>query len=190
MLGSLTFFTGPMACGKTLELVRHLQIYSEQHVPTICIRPSTDTRDENVRSRSGMTFDGLTVTGADNTALGKVIERYDVIGIDEAQFFSPDIIPLLHNAMQCGKIILVSGLDTDFRGEIFPTSLALLALPETIVQRTRAVCAVCRQHNATRTQRLKNGKPVRRDEPTVAVEGTETQISYEPRCIEHHVVLP
>lgn len=178
-----------MACGKTLELVRHLQIYSEQRVPTICVRPSTDTRGDSVKSRSGMSFDGMTVPQSDPATLSRLIEQYDVIGVDETQFFSPEIVPILHAAMRGGKTILVSGLDTDFRGEIFPTALALLALPETIVQRTRAVCAVCRQHNATRTQRLKNGEPVRRDEPTVAVEGAETTITYEPRCVEHHVVL-
>lgn len=188
MSGSLTFFTGPMACGKTLELVRHLQIYSEQRVPTICVRPSTDTRSDDVRSRSGISFDGLTVPNNDPETFKQILDQYDVIGVDEAQFFAPDIVPLLHAAMQRGKTILVSGLDTDFRGEVFPTALALLAFPETVVQRTRAVCAVCRQHNATRTQRLKNGEPVPRDEPVVAVEGAEATITYEPRCIEHHVV--
>lgn len=189
MSGSLTFFTGPMACGKTLELVRHLQIHSEQRVPTICIRPATDTRSENIRSRSGLSYDGLTIPPDDVTTLRRLLEEYDVIGVDESQFFSPDVVPHLHDAMRRGKTILVSGLDTDFRGGVFPTALALLALPETIVQRTRAVCAVCRQHTASRTQRLKNGEPVRRDEPIVAVEGAEAATTYEPRCVEHHAVL-
>lgn len=189
MLGTLTFFTGPMACGKTLELVRHLQIYSEQRVPTICLRPATDTRGENVHSRSGMSYNGLTIDPADITAIEAVIQDHQVIGIDEAQFFDIAIVPALHAALRNGKTIMLSGLDTDFRGEIFPIATALFALPETIVERTRAVCAVCRQHNATRTQRLKNGEPVRRDEPVVAVEGAEITVSYEPRCLEHHVVL-
>lgn len=189
MSGSLTFFTGPMACGKTLELVRHLRIHSEQRVPTICVRPATDTRSDDVRSRSGLTFAGVTVPNDDPQTLAEILSKYDVIGVDEFQFFSPRMVPLLHDAMRNGKTILISGLDTDFRGEVFPAALALLALPETIVQRTRAVCAVCRQHNATRTQRLKNGEPVRRDEPVVEVEGAEATTTYEPRCVEHHAVL-
>lgn len=188
MPGSLTFFTGPMACGKTLELVRHLQIYAEQRVPTICLRPAMDTRSTNIQSRSGLHYDGLTVQENDLDALRRVLHDYDVIGLDEAQFFSTDVVPLLHDALRNGKIILISGLDTDFRGEVFPTALALMALPETVVERSRAVCSVCRQHNATRTQRLKNGEPVKRDEPIVAVEDADTQITYEPRCIAHHVI--
>lgn len=188
MCGTLTFFTGPMACGKTLELVRHLQIYAEQRIPTVCLRPATDTREEDIRSRSGLRFDGLTMPPDDLDGLRRIVEQYDVIGLDESQFFVPEIVAILHEAAKEGKTILVSGLDTDFRGDPFPTSLALLSLPETNVQRTRAVCAVCRQHNATRTQRLKNGEPVDRDEPVVAVEGAEATITYEPRCVAHHLL--
>ncbi len=188
MLGSLTFFTGPMACGKTLELVRHLQIYAAQGVPTICIRPAIDTRSEKIQSRSGLSYDGLTVPGDDLETLERILNEYQVIGIDEVQFFAPNIIPSLQHALQQGKVLLVSGLDTDFRGAIFPTALALFSSPETLIQRSRAVCSVCRQHNATRTQRLKNGQPVSKDEPVVAVEGETGDISYEPRCLLHHIV--
>lgn len=188
MLGSLTFFTGPMFCGKTLELVRHLQIYSAQQIPTICVRPALDTRSEKVQSRSGLSFDGLTIKHDDLEGLKGILERYEVIGIDEAQFFSPAISPLIHEAVRKGKIILLSGLDTDFRGEPFPIAVAILSLPETNVQRTRAVCSICRQHNATRTQRLKNGAPVGHDEPIVEVESANASITYEPRCLEHHEI--
>lgn len=188
MPGSITFFTGPMACGKTLELVRHLQIYAEQRVPTICVRPETDTRSEKVQSRSGLCFDGLTISPSDIDGLEKILGQYAVVGVDEMQFFDPKVVPILHESVREGKIILISGLDTDFRGDIFPTALALMSLPETIIQRSRAVCSVCREHNATRTQRLKDGQPVSRNEPTVAVEDSNSSISYEPRCLLHHTV--
>ncbi|MFH1078053.1 MAG: thymidine kinase [Patescibacteria group bacterium] len=189
MPGSITFFTGPMACGKTLELVRHLRIHAERQVPTICLRPATDTRSAMVQSRAGLTYDGLTVPETDLVGIRRVLDQYNVIGVDEAQFFGPDVVPLLHDAVRGGKTVLVAGLDTDFRGDAFPIAVALLSLPETDVQRTKAVCSVCRRHNATRTQRLKNGQPVRRDEPTVLVESSDSVITYEPRCLTHHVVL-
>jgi thymidine kinase len=187
MLGSLTFFTGPMACGKTLELIRHLQIYAEQQIPTVCIRPALDTRSSVVESRAGLRYDGITLSENDLSGIQQILHRYDVIGIDEVQFFIPDITPLLQQALREGKTILIAGLDTDFRGAMFPTSLALISLPETIIQRTRAVCRVCRKHTATRTQRLDNGEPARSDAPVIAVEGAAASITYEPRCLEHHV---
>ncbi|MBU0540048.1 hypothetical protein KKF59_02000 [Patescibacteria group bacterium] len=188
MLGSLTFFTGPMACGKTLELVRHLQLYAAQRVPTVCIRPTTDTRSEKIQSRSGLSYSGLTIDEKNLDGIKSIIEQYRVIGVDEFQFFPPEAAALLHAAIMQNKIILVSGLDTDFRGDIFPAALALLSIPETVVKRSRAVCSVCREHNATRTQRLKDGQPVSRHEPTVAVEISNSDITYEPRCLEHHAV--
>lgn len=177
-----------MFCGKTLELVRHLQIYAAQQVPTICLRPLTDTRSSRVQSRAGMSYDGLTIRDSDLNAVQEIIDRYEVIGVDEVQFFSKDLVPLLHQAARQGKIILISGLDADFRGEVFPSSLALLTNPETEVHRTRAVCSVCRKHNATRTQRLKNGEPVSRNEPTIAIEGSHAEYTYEPRCVDHHIL--
>ncbi|MFA5936245.1 MAG: thymidine kinase [Patescibacteria group bacterium] len=189
MSGSITFFTGPMACGKTLELVRHLQIYAEQRVSTICLRPALDTRSARIESRSGLAYDGLTVPEQDLEAIKLAMEPYRVIGLDEMQFFTPEIVPLLHEAMKQGKTILISGLDADFRGAVFPTALALMALPETIVQRSRAVCSVCREHNATRTQRLRNGEPVHKNDPVVTVEHEGEAVTYEPRCVAHHVVI-
>ncbi|MBU1032787.1 MAG: thymidine kinase [Patescibacteria group bacterium] len=189
MKGSITFFTGPMFCGKTLELVRHLQIHAAQRVPTVCIRPMTDTRSRKVESRAGLTYEAISIPDADEQTVTDIIERYDVIGVDEMQFFSKDIVPILHQAARHGKVILTSGLDTDFRGLVFPSALALFSLPETEIHRSRSVCSVCRKHNATRTQRLKNGQPVNRNEPTVAIEGADANYSYEPRCSDHHVVL-
>ena len=185
----MTFFTGPMFCGKTLELVRHLQVYAAQKIPTVCIRPETDDRSPKIQSRSGLSYDGLTIPDQDVATLKNILENYRVIGLDEVQFFSADIVPILHQAMKNGHIILLSGLDTDFRGQMFPTSAALFSLPETKIQRLQAVCSVCHEHAATRTQRLKNGQPVPSHEPIIAVEHTGADITYEPRCINHHIFI-
>lgn len=178
-----------MACGKTLELVRHLQIYREQQIPLVCIRPSIDTRTASVQSRSGLLHDAVMVDANDLDGLQDVFASVQVIGLDEAQLFPVTIMDLLIAELKKGKTILASGLDTDFRGIVFPTSLALLSFPETIIHRSRAVCAVCRQYNATRTQRLRNGQPVPASDPQVLIEGSQSEITYEARCLEHHAVV-
>lgn len=186
--GSLTFFTGPMACGKTLELVRHLQIFQEQGTTLLCLRPTIDSRTSKVQSRSGLLHDAITVDAQDLDAIEHLMDAAAVIGIDEAQLFPVGLVPLLERELRQGKTILISGLDADFRGIAFPFSAALLALPETDVQRSHAVCAVCRRYNATRTQRLRNGEPVSADEPQVLIEGSQENVTYEARCLEHHIV--
>ena len=49
-----------------------------------------------------------------------------------------------------------------------------------------ATCAVC-GGVATRSQRLIDGRPARRDSPTVQIGGREL---YEPRCERDHAVDP
>lgn len=184
--GSMTFFTGPMFCGKTLELIRHLQIFEQQQIPLICLRPETDTRTTKLQSKSGLTLDGAIVDIHDIPKIKELIQDKWVIGVDEVNFFTPELVPLLVEELRKGKTILLSGIDTNFRAELFPTTQAILAIPEVIIQRSRSVCSVCRQHNATRTQRLRNGKPVPKDDPMVLVEGSTANVTYEARCLEHY----
>lgn len=184
--GSMTFFTGPMFCGKTLELIRHLQIFQEQQIPLICLRPAIDTRTSTLESKSGLKLDGQIVNPEDLDTIKELIRDKWVIGVDEVNFFTPELVPILVEELRRGKTILLSGIDTNFRAELFPTTQAILAIPETIVQRSRSVCSICRQHNATRTQRLRNGKPVPKDDPMVLVEGSAENVTYEARCLEHY----
>ncbi len=184
--GSMTFFTGPMFCGKTLELIRHLQIFQEQQIPLICLRPAIDTRTSTLESRSGLKLDGQIVDPEDLNTIKELIRDKWVIGVDELNFFTPELVPILVDELRRGKTILLSGIDTNFRAELFPTTQAILAIPETIVQRSRSVCSICHQHNATRTQRLRNGKPVPKEDPMVLVEGSAENVTYEARCLEHH----
>ena len=184
--GSMTFFTGPMFCGKTLELIRHLQIFQEQQIPLICLRPAIDTRTSTLESKSGLKLDGQIVDPEDLDTIKDLIRDKWIIGVDEVNFFTPELVPVLVEELRRGKTILLSGIDTNFRAELFPTTQAILAIPETIVQRSRSVCSICRQHNATRTQRLRNGKPVPKEDPMVLVEGSAENVTYEARCLEHH----
>ena len=152
------------------------------------MQSSFDTRTPTIQSKSGLL---LASTLVDVTNLERIRELMNdkfVIGIDEVQFFTVDLIPLLEAELHKGKTILVAGLDTDFRAKMFPVSQALMALPETIVERSRSVCSVCRRYNASRSQRLRNGEPVPPNESSAVIEGSETAMTYEARCLEHHVI--
>lgn len=188
--GMLTFFTGPMKCQKTLELVRNLMIYRETHIPIVCVRPARDTRSAQVASKSGLVFEAVTVNEQDAGAFERATRDALVIGIDEIQFFTPDIVPVITRLLLGRKIIFAAGLDADFRGIPFPTSHALIALPETDVVRMRSVCEVCKSRNATRSQRLVGGKPASPRDDVVVVEHAAGAITYEARCLACHIVPP
>jgi len=178
-----------MFCGKTLELVRHLQIFREQQIPLICLRPTTDVRTPKVQSKSGLLLDATSLDPNSLEEIANTMKDKSVIGIDEIQFFPAALAPILEEEMRRGKTILLAGLDTDFSGKVFPLPQAIMAIPETNIQRSRSVCGICHRYNATRTQRLRDGNPVRADESNVLVEGTESSVTYEARCVEHHIVL-
>ena len=82
-----------------------------------------------------------------------------------------------------GVRVLVAGLDTDFRGEPFGPMPVLMSEAED-VSKLHAICMVCGDE-ASRTQRLVNGKPARYDDPVVIVGASEL---YEARCRLHHEV--
>ena len=79
--------------------------------------------------------------------------------------------------------VLVAGLDTDFRGEPFGPMPELMCKAEH-VSKLHAICMVCGDE-ASRTQRLVDGRPARYDDPVVIVGASEL---YEARCRQHHDV--
>ena len=135
-------------------------------------------------------MEAVTVEANDLEKIAELMQDKFVIGIDEIIFFPPSIVPLLETELRHGKTLLVAGLDNDFSGKLFPTSAALMELPETIIHRSRSVCSVCRRYNATRTQRLRDGKPVPANDPQELVEGSVSNVTYEARCLEHHELAP
>jgi thymidine kinase len=82
-----------------------------------------------------------------------------------------------------GIRVIVTGLDTDFRGEPFGCMPALMAKADRLDKLT-AICMVCGEA-ATRTQRLVDGSPARYDDPIVIVGAAEM---YEARCRRCHCV--
>ncbi|MGA7161205.1 MAG: thymidine kinase, partial [Bacteroidota bacterium] len=71
--------------------------------------------------------------------------------IDEAQFFSPEIVDVCEQLANAGKRVIVAGLDQDYRAKPFEPMPQLLAVAEYITK-TLAICVVC-GNPADRTQR-------------------------------------
>ena len=102
-----------------------------------------------------------------------------VIGIDEVQFFSQDIITIICDLIEHKKRIIVAGLDLDFRGVPFGPMPSLLAIADKITK-LQAICSLC-GIDAHFTQRLVNNQPARYDDPVILVGAQE---AYQARCRE------
>ncbi len=140
-----------------------------------------DARYSNteVVTHKGEKLPAITVS-TDESGIKKiedVASKVDVIGVDEAQFWPPELnLPeKLDQLAYKGKTVYVSILNKDHRGLPFNNTLELLARADMIHSLT-AICRKC-GGEATFSQRVHDGKEVFGDK--VQIGGLE---SYEPRC--------
>jgi thymidine kinase len=180
--GRLEVICGSMFSGKTEELLRRLARaeYARQNVLTI--KHHVDNRydvacitSHNGRERCASIVDA-TPTGL-LTILDQADANTHVVGFDEIQFFPTITVSIIKTLVECGKRVIVAGLDLDFRGEPFGIMPSLLALADEVVK-LKAVCVKCGK-DAHHTQRLVEGMPARYDDATVLVGAAEL---YEARC--------
>ncbi|MGE5251398.1 MAG: thymidine kinase [Bacteroidota bacterium] len=182
--GSVEVICGSMFSGKTDELIRRLVRATIAKQKVQVFKPALDVRyaAEKVTSHTGANFDAVPVECAADIR-GKLEDDTTVVGIDEAQFLDPEVVQVAQELAGRGVRVLVAGLDTDFRGEPFGSMPVLMSTAEH-VDKLHAICMVCGDE-ASRTQRLVNGKPARYDDPIVIVGASEM---YEARCRRHHEV--
>ena len=81
-----------------------------------------------------------------------VLDETEVVGIDEGQFFDPNLPAACNTLADRGKRVIVAGLDQDYLGRPFEPMPQLLAIAEYITK-TLAICVVCGDP-ANHTQRL------------------------------------
>jgi len=170
-----------MFSGKTDELIRRLVRAKIARQKVQVFKPAIDIRyaAEKVASHAGSTFDAIPIQKPAEIRV-KLDQDTTVVGIDEAQFFDAEVVGVAQELAARGVRVIV---DTDFRGEPFGSMPALMSEAEDVAK-LHAICMVCGD-DASRTQRLVNGKPARYHDPVVIVGAAEL---YEARCRLHHEV--
>lgn len=182
--GWIEVICGSMFSGKSEELIRRIRRASYANMSIRVFKPAIDNRydDQSVVSHNGTTIMARPIKHAEEI-FEHVDDTVEVVGIDEVQFFEESVIEIAEQLANRGILVIVAGLDTDFRGEPFGPMPRLMALSE-YVTKLNAICPVCGSP-ATRTQRLIDSKPASYDDPIILVGASE---SYEPRCRHHHEV--
>ena len=179
--GWLEVVCGPMFSGKSEELIRRLRRAEIAGQRVLIVKPKFDDRYDigHVVSHAGATMRAVAVESpADIPGL---VGDYDVIGVDEVQFFAPEILLILDGLVEQGMRVVVSGLDQDFRGFPFGPTPELLCRAE-LIDKLQAVCHRC-GGPATMTQRLVDGAPAPADGASIVVGALE---QYEARCRACH----
>lgn len=126
LVGTIEVRTGPMSSGKTDHLITKCSELELQHIPCIILRPQIDSRSakDHVESATGkkhicyvvedLTFDGYLED------LKYIIDNAQVIFLDEAQFFGPEIVDFCRAmAFEHKKALFVYGLNGDSDRKVF-----------------------------------------------------------------------
>lgn len=185
--GWVEVITGSMFSGKTEEMLRRLRRAEIAGQSVAAFKPAVDDRygDATVGSHDGRQWEA-TVVPAEGEGVWTVrdeLDGEDVVAVDEANFFGPELVAVCEALAAEGRRVVVSGTDQTFRAEPFEPLPRLMAVAE-YVDKLAAICAACGEP-ATRNQRLVDGDPAHADEATILVGASE---SYEARCRNCHVV--
>lgn len=171
--GRIEVVCGSMFSGKTEELIRRLKRAQFANQKIAIFKPAIDVRysEEDVVSHDLHSLKSKPVKDA--KAMLEIDADVQVVGIDEAQFFSEDLIQVAQTLANRGVRVIAAGLDTDFLGKPFGPMPGLMAIAED-VQKVHAICVKCgdlanHSHRLSRSQAL--------------VELGEKDI-YEPLCRE------
>ena len=127
-MGSIEVICGSMFSGKTEELIRRLKRLSYANKTFKVFKPEVDTRNSktSIQSHSKIEIEAQSVNKA--TEILKHKDSFDVIGIDEAQFFSEDLVDVCNTLANGGTRVIVAGLDMDFSGKPFGPMPNLMAI--------------------------------------------------------------
>ncbi len=181
-MAKLHFYYSAMNAGKSTNLLQSSYNYRERGMDTLLYSPSIDNRYAigTVTSRIGLSADA---TPIDDTydlftqvqQAVKVNPNIKCVLVDEAQFLTKEqVFQLTEIADKLNIPVLAYGLRSDFRGEPFPGSLALMAWAEDINE-IKTICHCGRK--ATMNMRIdEQGNPVS-DGEQIEIGGNDRYIS-------------
>ena len=138
--GWMEVICGSMFSGKTEELIRRLRRAELAQQKVAVFKPEMDQRyaQHNVVSHDSNEFAALAVKNA-SAVLTQAI-GYDVVGLDEAQFFDDEIVAVCNALANNGVRVIIAGLDMDYKGIPFGSMPQLMATAE-YVTKVHAICS-------------------------------------------------
>jgi thymidine kinase len=170
-----------MSAGKSLALLSVAHNYEERGHQVVCYTARIADRDGVgvIATRAGLTrpastFDGSTVFDS------KLLGRPACVLIDEGQFLSRAQVRQLHKFAHVDRVpVLVYGLRTDFRGELFDGAAMLLGLAD-VLDELRTICSCGRK--ATMNARLTSDGERVTEGPQVEIGGNARYKAVCARC--------
>ena len=146
--GKITLLLGPMFSGKSSILLSEIDKATIAKIPCCIVRPKTDTRKYFTHSKlEFQEFDNYNVEDLKEVP----DDKYDVICVDEGQFFK-SLLYSLEWAKQ-GKRVFISSLNGDRHQNEWKATQEMIPLVDEIVF-LKAVCSSCGSYEASFSYKL------------------------------------
>ena len=144
--GYLGLIIGPMFSGKTSKLISLYEQYALAETPILAINHNCDVRyDKNfLCNHDKKKVPCIEVEYLNDIYQNKVnLDDYDIILINEGQFFQ-DLMKVVTDLVECRKkTVYVCGLDGDFQRNKFGSLLDLIPLCDS-VEKLTSICCQCK----------------------------------------------
>lgn len=178
-MAKLYFRYGTMGSAKTLNLLAVAHNYRQQGKRVLLLKPSMDARfgTTTIASRAGLEMPADILVSPSTDLFDIDLNDINCILVDEAQFFSVGHVEQLRDIALLKDIpVICYGLRTDFKSKLFPGSMRLMELADSI-EEIKATCFFCTK-KSTMNLRHVDGKAAI-DGPTIQLGAEE---SYFPTC--------
>ncbi len=186
-MAKVYFYYSAMNAGKSTTLLQSSYNYRERGMRTLVFAPAIDTRagPGRIQSRIGLGGDAIALRAAEDV-LEIVRAAHNQLPVacvlvDEAQFLTRKQVEQLTDVADLLRIpVLCYGLRTDFQGQLFPGSAALLGLADDLIE-LKTICHCGRK--ATMNLRIADGGRAVTQGAQVEIGGNDR---YLPMCRRHY----
>ncbi len=182
-MGRLTVILGCMFAQKTTELLRYIRRYRSIDYRVLVINSKKDTRygDNCIASHDEKQEKAVMVESLSEVDSLVCSNSYQVVVIDEGQFFHDLHLYVTNWADEYPVHVVVAGLDGTFERKPFGDMLRLIPHAEEVL-RLSALCSQCKDGTkAIYSKRVLNDSSVN---GVVHVGSSE---SYQPVCRKHYL---
>jgi len=141
MVGRLEVIMGCMFSGKTSEMIRRIKRFRAIGKKVFVVNSAKDIRcDESLHTHDSVNLKAVKVDRL-HTIMDKIV-NYDIIAIDEFQFFDEHAIDVVKTLVYLNKEVIVAGLDGDFKQKKFGCVIDLIPFSDDVTKLS-ALCCHC-----------------------------------------------
>lgn len=182
-MAKLYFKYGAMGSSKSAQALITKFNYEERGMKVWLLKPATDNRNgvEVIQSRIGLREEADALKPEDSVLTRfKALKQVDVVITDESQFFMEEQIDDLRYIVDHYDIpVLCFGLRTDFRTRLFPGSLRLFEVADSISE-IKTICSC--GNKAIVNARINSEGKVLSEGEQVFIGGNESYIAMCHKC--------